>query len=70
MPKDVYERLKTIEDRVLYLESVSPEYFTRYRDEIPKRQKLSSGDAKVMSLDDIDDRIRTLRRNLLSGKVR
>jgi len=26
VPKDVYERLKNIEDRILYLESISPEY--------------------------------------------
>ncbi|XP_067214501.1 molybdopterin synthase catalytic subunit isoform X2 [Linepithema humile] len=26
VPKDIYERLKNIEDRVLYLESISPEY--------------------------------------------
>lgn len=26
VPKDVYERLKNIEDRILYLEGVSPEY--------------------------------------------
>ncbi|XP_015439669.1 PREDICTED: molybdopterin synthase catalytic subunit [Dufourea novaeangliae] len=26
VPKDVYERLKTIEDRILYLEGISPEY--------------------------------------------
>ncbi|KYQ52292.1 Molybdopterin synthase catalytic subunit [Trachymyrmex zeteki] len=26
IPKDIYERLKNIEDRILYLESISPEY--------------------------------------------
>jgi len=26
VPKDVYERLKNIEDRILHLESISPEY--------------------------------------------
>lgn len=26
VPKDIYERLKKIEDRILYLESISPEY--------------------------------------------
>jgi hypothetical protein len=26
VPKDIYKRLKNIEDRILYLESVSPEY--------------------------------------------
>lgn len=26
VPKDIYERLKNIEDRILYLESISPEY--------------------------------------------
>lgn len=26
VPRDIYERLKNIEDRILYLESVSPEY--------------------------------------------
>lgn len=26
VPKDVYERLKNIEDRILYLEGISPEY--------------------------------------------
>ena len=26
VPRDIYERLKSIEDRVSYLESISPEY--------------------------------------------
>lgn len=26
VPKDIYERLKNIEDRILYLEGISPEY--------------------------------------------
>lgn len=26
VPKDVYERLKNLEDRILHLESISPEY--------------------------------------------
>ena len=26
VPKDVYERLKNIENRILYLEGISPEY--------------------------------------------
>jgi molybdopterin synthase catalytic subunit len=26
VPKDIYERLKNIEDRILHLESISPEY--------------------------------------------
>jgi len=26
VPKDIYKRLKNIEDRILYLESISPEY--------------------------------------------
>lgn len=28
VPKDVYTRIKQLEDRVLYLEGLSPEYFT------------------------------------------
>lgn len=27
VPEDVHARIKTLEDRILYLESVSPEYF-------------------------------------------
>lgn len=27
VPKDVYARLKAVEDRVLHLEGISPEYF-------------------------------------------
>lgn len=27
VPKDIYSRLKQIEDRILYLEGLSPEYF-------------------------------------------
>nr|CAD7447986.1 unnamed protein product [Timema bartmani] len=30
VPSDIYARLKQIEDRILYLESVSPEYFQLY----------------------------------------
>ena len=29
VPKDVYQRLKALEDRIGYLESISPEYFDR-----------------------------------------
>jgi MAP3K12-binding inhibitory protein 1 len=28
VPKDIYARLKTIEEKILFLEGVSPEYFS------------------------------------------
>nr|CAB3263666.1 MAP3K12-binding inhibitory protein 1-like [Phallusia mammillata] len=65
IPKNVYERIKILENRVLQLESISPEYFTKHAELGTKRQRLSRDDTTQMSIDEIDDRIRLLKQNLL-----
>ncbi|XP_046571148.1 MAP3K12-binding inhibitory protein 1-like isoform X2 [Haliotis rubra] len=63
---DVYTRLKALEDRILFLEGLSPEYFQNVPG--PKRQKEVPAVVKdplhEMSLQDIDDRIQALQSSL------
>ncbi|XP_077991309.1 MAP3K12-binding inhibitory protein 1-like [Glandiceps talaboti] len=66
VPKDVYTRIKRLEDRVLQLEGLSPEYFNA----IPfayKRQRRDSdqGDGREMSITEIDQRMKELQDSLL-----
>ncbi|XP_067680639.1 MAP3K12-binding inhibitory protein 1-like [Haliotis asinina] len=60
---DVYTRLKALEDRILFLEGLSPEYFQNVPG--PKRQKevpaVVKDPLQEMSLQDIDDRIQVLQ---------
>lgn len=58
IPQDVYNRLKMLEDRILYLESVSPEYFDGSFN--PQNNK---EDDEVMFK--IDQKMEELRRKLL-----
>lgn len=67
VPRDIYARLKTLEDRILFLESISPDYFV---DRSPPRKVLkvtTTGPVveSAMSLGDIEVRIKTLRDSLL-----
>ncbi|XP_071079101.1 MAP3K12-binding inhibitory protein 1-like [Haliotis cracherodii] len=64
---DVYNRLKALEDRILFLEGLSPEYFQNVPG--PKRQKVEApamekDPLQDMSLQDIDDRIQALQSSL------
>ncbi|ESO87662.1 hypothetical protein LOTGIDRAFT_234915 [Lottia gigantea] len=76
--KDICTRLKVIEERILFLESLSPEYFNQ----IPKRkikkesiEKVSSSERNnsgdnYLSLSQIDSKIQTLRDALLRKQLR
>ncbi|XP_068731721.1 MAP3K12-binding inhibitory protein 1-like isoform X1 [Montipora capricornis] len=70
VPRDVYTRLADLEERVLYLEGMSPEYFkqntqnTRHGSDSRRKGSDSSQD---LTLNSIDERIRTLRHSLSKG---
>ena len=81
VPQDVYARLKALEERVLFLEGVSPEYFSVTTnllkssqcdgdddDNDSARPKESDAEA-IASLSAINKRIQELRSNLVTGKV-
>ncbi len=81
--KDVFSRLKMLEERILQLESLSPEYFSSIPQ--PEQQKLPNGRARrdyrrrghsrniggyhlqSLSLTEIEERIQTLK-NILTGQ--
>lgn len=58
VPQDVYERLKLLEDRILHLESISPEYFDN-----PFNLQGNKEDDEMITK--IDSRIEELRRKLI-----
>ncbi|XP_048732394.2 MAP3K12-binding inhibitory protein 1-like isoform X2 [Ostrea edulis] len=68
----LFDRVKKMEERILFLESLSPEYFSSGLPLPPssKRKRASEGmpskfqDVNNMDLSDIDDRIRVLRESL------
>lgn len=70
--KGVYERLKNLEDRILFLEGMSPDYFALSPRKLHKQRNFPTGLNKRkhvdmqgdLSLEDIDARIRRLRNNL------
>lgn len=71
--EDVYRRLKCLEERILFLESLSPEYFTS-RPPPPKRQKIGPSPSnssmhmnRDMSLSEIDRRIHHLQNVLFKN---
>lgn len=80
VPKDVYARLKLLEERVLYLEGISPEYFSAAQNVMAKMSKQckEESDAKIRktqnddevmtSLTNINKRIQELRSSLLVDK--
>ncbi|KAJ8924411.1 hypothetical protein NQ315_007207 [Exocentrus adspersus] len=53
VPKNIYRRLKSLEDRLLYLESVSPEYIQFWDKTTPSKGNRK----KVYSIEDIDELI-------------
>ncbi|KXJ08204.1 MAP3K12-binding inhibitory protein 1 [Exaiptasia diaphana] len=66
---DIYEVLKQLENRVLFLESLSPEYFNphtlqRNRSYVLGKQSTISPSYEGMSLDAIDERIAVLKNSL------
>ncbi|XP_078352178.1 MAP3K12-binding inhibitory protein 1-like [Oculina patagonica] len=69
VPCDVYERLADLEEKILHLEGLSPEYFRQ--NNLGHGRLSSSGDltdsSQNLTLDAIDERIRTLRHSLSKG---
>ncbi|XP_071962041.1 MAP3K12-binding inhibitory protein 1-like isoform X2 [Antedon mediterranea] len=65
VPKNIYSRLKVMEQRILQLEGTSPEYFST---ECSPRKKpkfeLESRQGCNISISDIDDRIQELKESL------
>uniref|UniRef100_H2YAE7 MAP3K12-binding inhibitory protein 1 n=1 Tax=Ciona savignyi TaxID=51511 RepID=H2YAE7_CIOSA len=64
VPKEVYARLRTLEERVLELEATSPEYFDTHETS-SNRSRNPSKDESQFTIDEIDDRIRYLKRKLI-----
>ncbi|XP_061172850.1 MAP3K12-binding inhibitory protein 1-like [Saccostrea echinata] len=69
---DLFTRVKKMEERILYLESLSPEYFSSgiplpmssKRRRASARQPVNFQDVNNMTVSDIDDRIHMLRESL------
>lgn len=80
VPKDVYARLKALEERVLFLEGVSPEYLS-VAQSLMKPSRRDGGDdddvartkenkaETIASLSAINKRIQDLRSNLVTAKA-
>ncbi|XP_028677650.1 MAP3K12-binding inhibitory protein 1 [Erpetoichthys calabaricus] len=62
VPLDIYQRLKRLEDRVLELEGLSPEYFLA-TSLLPKRQKIQP--PQTYSLTELDGKINALKATLM-----
>lgn len=67
VPENVYERIKVLEERILHLESISPEYFSITPTAF-KRQRLSQSMSEDTDLDDINNRIKQLEESLKKKK--
>ncbi|XP_018086631.1 MAP3K12-binding inhibitory protein 1 isoform X4 [Xenopus laevis] len=67
VPKDVYQRIKRLEDRILELEGISPEYFNSV--DISKKRKAPQT-SENYSLAEIDQKIKTLKQSLLQKSSR
>lgn len=66
VPKDVYARLKELEDRILFLEGVSPEY-SQVLVNVPKLEPVEMKPIfkkKVYSVDDLDKKMRDLEKSI------
>jgi len=70
VPCDVYKRLADLEEKVLHLEGISPEYFTLNSQNIihgVDASREGTDSTQDLSIDAIDQRIRTLRHSLSKG---
>ncbi|XP_042859804.1 molybdopterin synthase catalytic subunit-like isoform X2 [Penaeus japonicus] len=73
VPQDVYARLKAVEDRLLHLEGISPEYFGDKKIKIPEKQSNKKEFKAVeddISLNEIDLRIHQLKMKLKQRQIR
>ncbi|KAI0237181.1 MAP3K12-binding inhibitory protein 1 [Lamellibrachia satsuma] len=73
---DIYKRLRTLEERILEMESFSPEYFQCLPSTTSQRKRtgpLTAGDSTIkyqnMCLSEIDKRIHSLRQKLQQKKM-
>lgn len=67
VPENVYQRIKVLEERILQLESLSPEYFSISPSAF-KRQRLSQSTSDDTDLDEINGRIKQLEEFLKKKK--
>ncbi|XP_066282372.1 MAP3K12-binding inhibitory protein 1-like isoform X1 [Branchiostoma lanceolatum] len=65
---DIYSRLKQLENRILHLEGLSPEYFQLGPAIKFQKQEPGSHIHQDMSVEEIDERMKALRESLLSKK--
>ncbi|XP_019640972.1 PREDICTED: MAP3K12-binding inhibitory protein 1-like [Branchiostoma belcheri] len=65
---DIYSRLKQLENRILHLEGLSPEYFQLGPAIKFQKQEPGSHVHQDMSIEEIDERMKALRESLLSKK--
>ncbi|XP_077118790.1 MAP3K12-binding inhibitory protein 1 [Ranitomeya variabilis] len=61
VPKDIYQRIKKLEDRILELEGISPEYFQTMEMSSKRRKAQTS---QSYSLLELDEKINALRQSL------
>ncbi|XP_042231712.1 molybdopterin synthase catalytic subunit-like isoform X2 [Homarus americanus] len=72
VPRDVYARLKAVEDRVLHLESISPEYFRNKEILLPmtsSRQKEIKAAEDDLSIEELDRKLYELKRKLKHRQI-
>ncbi|KAK3092576.1 hypothetical protein FSP39_004566 [Pinctada imbricata] len=68
--QDVFSRLKKLEERILYLESLSPEYFDDRFLPVPKRKKIENSSSGLfsnhsdLSMSEIDSKMQQLKDEL------
>lgn len=73
VPQDIYTRLKAVEDRLLHLEGISPEYFGDKKIKIPEKQSYKKEIKAVeddISLSEIDLRIHHLKMKLKQRQIK
>ncbi|XP_015758841.1 PREDICTED: MAP3K12-binding inhibitory protein 1-like [Acropora digitifera] len=72
LPCDVYKRLTNLEEKVLFLEGMSPEYFsqnTQNSGHGSHHRRKENDSSQGLTLHSIDERIRSLRSSLSKGQA-
>ncbi|GAB1297447.1 MAP3K12-binding inhibitory protein 1 [Apodemus speciosus] len=66
VPRDIYQRIKKLEDKILELEGISPEYFQSvYTKTFLEKEEKSNHLKQNYSLAELDEKISALKRALL-----